>query len=60
MVYCWLRNSVSIVGVADSSDAAEKMRDDFIAAHPDPEWEKVSGERRNNTLIEPKFIGGTL
>jgi len=60
VVYYWLRNSVTIVGVADSSDEAEKLRDKFVKEAPDPGWEKFSGERLNNIIIEPKFIEGTI
>ena len=60
VVYCWLRHSVTIVGVADSKKEAKKLRLKFIKEAEDPEWEKTSGERRNNTLIESKFIEGTI
>ncbi len=60
VVICWLRGSVTIAGVANSSDAAEKLHDEFIAGAPDPAWEKTSGERRNNTWVESHFIDGTI
>ena len=60
IVLCWLRGSVTIVGVADSSDHAETLRKRFIEAAPDSEWEKASGERKHNTYAESHFIDGIL
>lgn len=56
VVYYWLKNSVTIVGVASSEEEAQKMRKSYIDSHPDPDWEKASGERRNNTLFEKHYI----
>lgn len=52
VVYCWLRFQVGIVAVCGSEADAQQARQDFIDAAPDPSWEKVSGERKNNTIIE--------
>jgi hypothetical protein len=60
VVYCWRRFEVTIVGVTDSQKDATRLRKEFIEAADDPEWERVSGERRNNTMIERHFINGGL
>lgn len=56
VVYCWLRHSVDIVGVAKSECEAVALAEDYINSHPDPDWERSSGERRNNTLIERHVV----
>ena len=52
VVYVWLRFQVGIVGVYGSEADATAGRQKFIDDAPDPEWEKASGERKNNTIIE--------
>lgn len=52
VVYVWQRFQVGIVGVYSSEAEAEAGRQQFIDEAEDPEWEKASGSRRNNTLIE--------
>ena len=60
VVICWMRHMASIVGVRDSEEGAKTLIQEWINTHPDPEWEKTSGERRNNTWFEPHFINATI
>ena len=60
IVICWLRGSVTIAGVSDTAEHAETLRLKFIEDAPDKEWEKASGERRNNTWAQSHFIDGVL
>lgn len=51
VVYCWLKNSVTIIGISATKDGAQNLVKEYIDSAPDKEWEKVSGERRNNLIV---------
>jgi len=60
VVICWTKHAVTVVGVADDEDYANKLRQKFIDEAPDSKWGKASGERGNNTWVEPHFIQGVI
>ena len=56
IVYCWLKHSVTIVGAANTQKGAELLREQYINSAPDKNWEIVSRERNNNTIVQKTLL----